>query len=256
MPDANLEYLMYQTLVGAWPLEHERALLYLLKAAREAKEFTAWTRTDEAYEAALRNFIIGVLDDPTFIAELDAFVRPLLDPGRLNALAQTLIKLTAPGIPDLYQGTELWDLSLVDPDNRRSVDFGRRKALLAQLDRMRPEEIWDRRDEGLPKLWLIRQTLAFRRDHPECFDADATYDPVPVHGRYRGHLVAFRRGQQVVTVVPRLTWALHGRWEDTAIELGDRSRVWRNLLTGEQVQGGLIAAAALFRRFPVALLTR
>jgi (1->4)-alpha-D-glucan 1-alpha-D-glucosylmutase len=254
MPDANIEYLMYQTLVGAWPLEPERAQHFLLKAAREAKEHTAWNRPDDTYETALRDFIAAVLDDPIFTAELNAFVRPLLDPGRVNALAQTLIKLTAPGIPDLYQGTELWDLSLVDPDNRRPVDFSRREALLAQLDRLRPEEIWDRRNEGLPKLWLIRQTLTFRREHSECFAADAPYDSLPVRGRYCKNLVAFQRGRRVLTVVPRLTWALHGRWEDTAIELGDRSQVWRNLLTGEQVQGESIAAAALFRRFPVALL--
>lgn len=123
LPDRNAEYLFYQTVVGAWPIDAERAAAFMEKAAREAKMHTGWERPDPDYENALKAFVEGVLSDPAFVSDLEAFVTPLIEPGRINALSQTLIKLTAPGVPDLYQGTGLWDLSLVDPDNRRPVDF-------------------------------------------------------------------------------------------------------------------------------------
>jgi (1->4)-alpha-D-glucan 1-alpha-D-glucosylmutase len=122
-PDRNTEYLLYQTLVGAWPLEVDRALTYMEKAIREAKVHTSWTHMNPDYEEAVRGFVTDVLSDPEFTSDLAAFVAPLVQPGRVNALAQTLLKLTAPGVPDLYQGTEVWNLSLVDPDNRRPVDY-------------------------------------------------------------------------------------------------------------------------------------
>ncbi len=123
LPDRRDEYLLYQTLVGAWPIDGERAVAYARKAAREAKLRTSWTAPDAQYEAALDRFVAGCLGDSAFLAELEGFVAALVEPGRINALSQTLLKLAAPGVPDLYQGTELWDLSLVDPDNRRPVDY-------------------------------------------------------------------------------------------------------------------------------------
>jgi len=124
----------------------------------------------------LREFIEGILNDQEFNSDLETFVKPLIEPGRVNSLAQTLIKLTAPGVPDFYQGTELWDLSLVDPDNRRPVDYGLRRRLLSELDRMTPEEIWHRIDEGLPKLWIIRQTLKLRRSR-KLLEPESSYAP-------------------------------------------------------------------------------
>ena len=195
-PDRNTEYLLYQTLVGAWPLEVERALTYMEKAIREAKVHTSWTHTNADYEAAVRGFVTDVLADPEFTADLAAFVAPLVQAGRVNALAQTLLKLTAPGVPDLYQGTEVWDLSLVDPDNRRPVDYDLRRRLLREFEGATPEQVWARVDEGLPKLWLIRQALALRRRQPELFGPQGDYQPLLAKGERAAHVVAFARGER------------------------------------------------------------
>ena len=152
------------------------------KAAREAKTHTSWTDPRPAYEDALSGFIADALADPRFLADLEAFVAPLVEPGRINSLAQTLVKLTAPGVPDLYQGTELWTLTLVDPDNRAPVDYGLRRRLLDELEDAAPEDVWRRIDEGLPKLWTIRQALGFRRRRPELFGPGPRYRP-PAFGR-------------------------------------------------------------------------
>ncbi len=161
-PDRNFEYHLYQNLVGAWPIEEERMLAYAEKAMREAKIYTSWTDQNEQYESAVRNFIEKLYEDGAFRRSLDDFVAGIVEPGRVNSLTQTLIKLTAPGVPDFYQGCELWDFSLVDPDNRRPVDFESRRALLKQLDGATPEQVMERAGEGLPKLWLIKQVLALR----------------------------------------------------------------------------------------------
>ncbi|HZF09669.1 MAG TPA: malto-oligosyltrehalose synthase [Thermoanaerobaculia bacterium] len=252
-PDRGAEYLLYQTLVGAWPIGIERLSPYLEKALREAKRRTSWTRPDPAYEAAVRGFAEGLLADAAFTADLAAFVAPLVAPGRINSLSQVLLKLTAPGIPDFYQGSELWDLSLVDPDNRRPVDYDLRRRLLADLaGSLSPEAIRARADEGLPKLWLIRQALHLRRRRPELFGRDATYRPLPVRGPRSDHAVALTRGEAVVAVVPRLVMRLGGDWEGTAVELPPGRFV--DELTGEAVAGGWRPIAELLARFPVALL--
>lgn len=253
-PDRNAEYLLYQTLVGAWPIEVERVTAYMEKASREAKVFTTWTESNAAYDEALRGFVEAIMADETFMADLQDFVAPLVEPGRINSLAQTLIKLTTPGIPDLYQGTELWDLSLVDPDNRRPVDYQLRRRLLAELKDLGLETIWDRIDEGLPKLWVIRQALKLRRGRPELFGPDATYRPLNAMGAKAAHAVAFARGEGAVTVSPRFVIGLGGRWEDTALEIP--SGRWRNELAAESVAGGIVSLAELLKRFPVALLSR
>jgi (1->4)-alpha-D-glucan 1-alpha-D-glucosylmutase len=253
-PDRNLEYLLYQTLVGAWPIERARVLAYVEKAAREAKLHTSWTRPGARYESAVRAFVEALFDDAAFLAELEAFVGPLIGPGRINSLSQTLLKLSAPGVPDLYQGTELWDLSLVDPDNRRPVDFARRRALLRGLDDATPERVWAGIEEGLPKLWVIRQVLALRCRRPQWFGAQADYVPLAASGRRAAHAVAFVRAGHVASVVPRLVWRLAGDWQDTTIPLP--AGKWRNWLSGENVAGGAVGLAELLRRFPVALLER
>jgi (1->4)-alpha-D-glucan 1-alpha-D-glucosylmutase len=253
LPDRSAEYLLYQTLVGAWPIGPERLWTYMEKAIREAKRKTSWTRPDPAYEAAVRGFAQGVLEDPAFTADLEAFVALLVAPGRVNSLAQILLKLTAPGVPDFYQGSELWDLSLVDPDNRRPVDYELRRRLLADLEgNPAPETILARANEGLPKLWLIRQGLHLRRRRPELFGRGSTYVPLPARGPRAEHAVAFTRCDEVVTVVPRLGMRWGGDWRETAVELP--AGRWRNELTGEEVEGGAQPVATLLARFPVALL--
>jgi (1->4)-alpha-D-glucan 1-alpha-D-glucosylmutase len=253
-PDRNAEYLLYQTLVGAWPIEVERVIGFMEKACREAKEHTSWRRANADYEAAVRGFVEGALGDPEFTRDLEAFVAPLVGPGRVNALAQELLKLTAPGVPDLYQGSELWDLSLVDPDNRRPVDFELRRRLLGELRDATVEDAMARFDEGAPKLWLISRTLDLRRRRPALFDASAGYTPVAATGERAGHVVAFVRGDAALTAVPRLALGLDGRWGDTQLALPTGR--WQNALTGEAFAGGDVAVARLLERFPVALLER
>lgn len=252
VPDRNTEYLLYQTIVGAWPIGAERITAYLEKAVREAKTHTSWTRIDEEYERAVREFAVSVLDDDTFCADLSAFVDELLLPGRINSLVQTLVKLTAPGVPDIYQGTELWDLSLVDPDNRRSVDFALRRSLLRETTALTPEEAMARMDEGLPKLFLMHRTLRVRASYPALFTGG--YRLVEVGGAKAGHALAFMRGESAVTVVPRLLLGLGGEWSDTSLELP--SGLWCNVLTEEEFTGGAVPLGRLLKRFPVALLLK
>jgi len=253
-PDRNTEYLFYQTLVGAWPIGVERATAYMEKVVREAKVHTSWTNINGEYEKVLRAFVEAVLADEEFIADLEAFVTPLIEPGRVNALAQTLIKLTAPGVPDLYQGTELWDLSLVDPDNRRPVDYNLRRRLLAELQGATPEAIWAQREQGLPKLWVIRQALSLRRRQPELFGPQGDYQPLMARGARAAHVVAFARSTGAVTVVRRLGLGLNGDWTNTTLALPPGQ--WRNELTGDDTRGGMVRLADLLERFPVCLLSR
>jgi (1->4)-alpha-D-glucan 1-alpha-D-glucosylmutase len=252
VPDRNIEYLLYQTLVGAWPIEVDRVLAYMEKASREAKTHTSWIDPHPIYDDALRAFVEGIMNSQ-FTQSLENFVKPLLEPGRINSLAQTLIKLTAPGIPDFYQGSELWDLSLVDPDNRRPVDYQLRRRLLAEMKCMSPEQIWAKADEGLPKLWLIRQTLKARHER-EVFQPQDSYRALMPSGVKHGHVIAFARNERAVTVVPRLPLKLAGDWGDTAIEIPNGR--WRHLFTSENSDGGVVSVAKLFKRFPVAVLIR
>jgi (1->4)-alpha-D-glucan 1-alpha-D-glucosylmutase len=254
VPDPNTEYLLYQTLVGAWPIDLERICAYMEKAVKEAKVHTSWTAPNNGYERGLADFIAAVLADRTFCADLENFVADLIAPGRINSLAQTLIKLTAPGVPDIYQGTELWDLSLVDPDNRRPVDFALRRSLLQALPKLGPEEIMAGMDKGLPKLWIIRQTLHLRRTHPELFGPRAGYCPLYAAGRKADHLVAFVRGEAVISLAPRLVMGLNNDWDDTIVALP--SGKWHNVLTGDNADGGAVRLQELLGRFPVGLLMK
>jgi (1->4)-alpha-D-glucan 1-alpha-D-glucosylmutase len=254
LPDPATLYLFFQTLVGAWPIDVERMAAYLEKAAREAKAHTSWTHPDEGYEEALHAFVAGTMGDGAFMAEVERFVARLVGPGRTNALAQTLIKLTAPGVPDVYQGTETWDLSLVDPDNRRPVDFDRRRRVLDELETLTPAEVVARADEGLPKTWVVRAALALRRRHPHWFGPDGAYEPLSARGERSEHAVAYLRGGGALVVVPRLVMGLAGGWGDTSLTLP--AGRWRDALSGREVEGGSCAVADLLADFPVALLER
>jgi (1->4)-alpha-D-glucan 1-alpha-D-glucosylmutase len=253
-PDGNAEYVFYQTLVGAWPIDSTRMTAYMEKAAREGKTHTSWTRPNEDYEKDLRVFIAAVMQDDAFIADLQEFVASVVHPGRINSLSQTLIRLTAPGVPDIYQGTELWDLSLVDPDNRRPVDFALRRRLLAEMLRLSPDDILARMDEGLPKLFTIRQALHLRHKRPELFGPEGAYRPLHAGGEKADHVIAFMRGADVITVAPRWPVSLNGDWADTEVELP--AGRWRNLLSGENEPGGAVRLARLLSRFPLGLLIR
>ncbi len=246
-PDRHAEYLLYQTLIGAWPISPERAWGYLLKACREAKIHTAWHEPNTTYEEGLREFTEAILASSEFTNDLEAFVAPLILPGRVNSLSQTLIKITAAGTPDFYQGSELWDLSLVDPDNRRPVDFALRQNLLKKSTRVQAIADWD---SGLPKLWLIRRALQLRREHAASFDG--AYQPLSARGARLGHLLIYQRGGDVLIAVPRFTFTLAGDWGDTVIGLPVGR--WNNVLT-DTTHEGEVSPATLFGDFPVALLT-
>jgi (1->4)-alpha-D-glucan 1-alpha-D-glucosylmutase len=252
-PDRHAEYLLYQTLVGAWPISVERAREYMLKACREAKVNTSWHEPNADYENAVLGFTQRIIESREFVSLLEKFIAPLVGPGRINSLAQTLIKMTAPGVPDFYQGTELWDHSLVDPDNRRPVDFEQRQEQLERLADLAVDQVVDDWESGQPKLWMIRRTLRWRAEHPEQFGEAAAYEPLVARGARLGHLLAYRRGSDVLVVVPRFTLTLAGDWGDTVLTLPDGS--WRNLFTEAEVTGE-VTPPQLFGRFPVALLAR
>ncbi len=254
LPDRNTEYLIYQTLAGAWPISVERLAEYMLKAVREAKLHTSWTQQNEQYEKSIHGFLEAIMEDAEFIRDLESFVEDLVQPGRMNSLSQTLLRLTAPGVPDIYQGTELWDLSLVDPDNRRPVDFDNRRRLLKELVHLSPEDILQRMDEGLPKMWLIRQALHLRRRQPECFGQQGAYTPLEVEGEQSGHAIALMRGTEVAAVAPRLPMRLKNSWGDTVVHLPPGN--WHNVLNGDTEQGGEVSLASILSRFPVALMER
>lgn len=252
--DKNTEYLLYQTLVGAWPINASRTWAYMEKAAREARVHTSWEQPNPLYEKALHAFVTNVLEDSIFVTDLAAFVTPLVSPGRINSLSQTLIKLTSPGVPDIYQGTELWDMSLVDPDNRRPVDYTLRRELLNSLDAITPEAVMAQMEKGLPKLYLTRQTLWLRKHRPGMFTPSSGYRPLLAKGTAKKHIVAYMRGEQAVVVVPRLIMGFSRDWQDTRIDLPEGH--WHNLFTDETVTGLQVLIADLLARFPVALLIK
>jgi (1->4)-alpha-D-glucan 1-alpha-D-glucosylmutase len=244
---------MYQTFVGAWPLDADRAAAYAEKASREAKDRTSWLDPDPAYDAAVDRWVRAVLADEEFVADLAAFVAPLVVHGWTASLAQKLVQLTMPGVPDVYQGTELVDLSLVDPDNRRPVDHDDRRARLARLDSgARPADLHDE------KLLVTARALRLRRARPDVFVGEGTaYAPVATS---TGSALAFARGVgdavDVVVVATRLQVALerNGGWGQHTVALPEGR--WREELTGAEVEGGTTALAELLADLPVALLVR
>jgi len=246
-------YLFLQVVVGAWPIDADRAAAYLEKASREAKLRTSWTSPDAGYDAALAAFVRGCLGDPAFTEAVEAAVAPLIDPGRRAALAQLALQLTAPGVPDLYQGSELWDLALVDPDNRRPVDYDLRGRLLDEARTLTASQAWGRRDEGVPKLWLVHRALGLRERRPAAFGPGGAYRALRPTGARSSAVVAFARGSEVVTVVPRLVRQVaEAGWGDTAVELPDGR--WRGLDGAEHA--GTPRMTALLKAFPVAILER
>jgi (1->4)-alpha-D-glucan 1-alpha-D-glucosylmutase len=251
-PDRPAEYLLYQTLVGAWPIEADRVAAYMEKATKEAKVHTSWVSANADYDEAVRSFVAGILADGWFVADLERFLaeQRIVEAGRSNSLAQTALLFTSPGFADLYQGTELWDHSLVDPDNRRPVDYDARRRVLAGLGSLggEPPPVDDR---GAAKLWLTQRLLADRGRRPDAYGPGSGYRPLATDGARADHVVAFERTGGVVTVVPRLTLGVPD-WGDTTVALPDGE--WTDVLTGSPVAGGQVAS--LLARFPVAVLGR
>ena len=283
VPGPNEEYLLYQTLLGAWPISLERLQAYLLKAIHEAKVETSWINPAARYDEAILSFAEAVLDparSALFLADFTRFQTRIAAFGALNSLAQLLIKVTAPGVPDFYQGTELWDLSLVDPDNRRPVDWALRRRLLDDLVKEiegtqdlagLARGLLKAREDGRVKLYLTRQALAFRLARAAVFER-GEYRPLEAQGRLAEHVCAFARvadGKVVLTVVPlhlakrRIDDPPVGPdyWEGTCLAIpDDLGARFGNVLTGETVEvevtaeGRGLALGRALASFPVALL--
>jgi (1->4)-alpha-D-glucan 1-alpha-D-glucosylmutase len=251
LPDSNAEYLLYQTVIGAWPLDAERAVRFMMKAAREAKVHTSWTAPNSDYESALEAFVRDLLADDRFHDDVEGFLEThtIVEHGRQNSLAQTALLLTCPGVPDIYQGSELWDLSLVDPDNRRPVDFAIRSQLLADVASSSVERLTAGTESGAPKLWMINRLLHHRRSNPELYQS-TDYRTLETAGPASHVLVAFGRGDLAVAVPVRTT----AGWEGTTVDIpaGD----WRDVLTGRPTTGGARDVISLWAEFPVAVLVR
>ena len=275
LPTRGDEYHFYQALLGIWPaappgaaeLEalRERLKAYMLKAVREAKARTSWINPDAEYEAALERFVVQSLDNPLFLKEVNETVPRLARLGMLVSLSQALVKVASPGVPDYYQGTELFDFSLVDPDNRRAVDYALRRRLLEE-DAEDPGALLERLEDGRAKLHVIRRGLALRRAHPALFHG-GRYVPLHADGGREENVLAFalRSGTAaVIAVAPRLFSRLmpegaaaplgEAAWGAATLRL-DRAGAYRNVLTGERHEGEALPLAALFARFPAALLT-
>jgi (1->4)-alpha-D-glucan 1-alpha-D-glucosylmutase len=293
-PSRNDEYLLYQTLIGCWPLEPlsqeglsqlcERIEAYMLKAVREAKQITSWVNPDLAYENALSEFIRALLapsKNNAFLSDFLPFQQLVSRLGMFNSLSQILIKFTTPGVPDIYQGNELWNFSLVDPDNRKQVDYHSRRLLLDELQHIFREHSTNAVEEakrllmtmedGRIKLYLTWKSLQLRRRFDDLF-RDGDYVPLHVDGVRSKHVCAFARRyreQSVVIAVPRLLCSLIGSeerdpigdiWEKTYIDLPEtlNGTRWENVLTGELLQlekdSGYVALSRLFAHFPYALL--
>jgi (1->4)-alpha-D-glucan 1-alpha-D-glucosylmutase len=244
-PDRILEYAAWQTFVGAWPLTSDRAQRWAEKATREARLRTSWRRPDVAYEAARARWIEQVFADRELVGELEGFAERLRPHGDRNSLAQLLIKLAAPGVPDFYQGTELRDDNLVDPDNRRPVDLELRRTRLGELSRAPSAD-----DLAIAKLWTIRKVLGLRRREPALFEAP--YRALTASGPHAHRVFAFARGDGLIAAVPRLGVHAEG-WRETRLPLPDGA--WRDILGGGTFQGAT-PLRDLWAAFPIALLVR
>ena len=254
-PDRNTEYFLYQTMIGAWPIDYDRLVAYMEKATREAKQITSWTQQNTEFEDALRKFIEQLYGSQEFLGALTEFVGRVVAAGRVNSLAQTLMKCTAPGVTDTYQGSELWDLHLVDPDNRRPVDYELRRSMLKDLKPSTSvEDIVQNMDSGMPKMWVLHRALELRRQRPEWFGADGDYVPLAIEGKRADFALAYLRAGNVATVVPRWNVKRGVNWLGTTVALP--SGRWRNLLTSDTVEGGQVPMQVVLQRFPVALLER
>jgi (1->4)-alpha-D-glucan 1-alpha-D-glucosylmutase len=258
--DPDTEYFLWQTFVGAWPLSGYRLTGYLTKAIREAKLHTSWTAPNADYEAAVHALAAQILSDGDLVADIRAFIDDISPDAMVASLGAKLVQLTMPGVPDLYQGCELGGLSLVDPDNRRPVDYARRRRLLASLD---SGEV-DLAVRDVCKLLVTSRALRVRRDHPDWFTGDgARYEPLAAEGPAAEHVIAFTRGcpprsgAAAITVATRLPVGLRrrGGWEDTALPLpSPPAAAWRDVMTSKVHRGETALLSDLTWRLPVALL--
>src|SRR6185437_3123196 len=289
IPSPNDEYLFYQTLVGCWPMAHgagalpeefvQRMCDYMVKALRETKQHTSWAKRNEQYEQGTVEFVQNVLASKEFREKFSEFQRVVEHFGMLNSLGQMLLKLCSPGVPDTYQGNEVWEFSLVDPDNRRVVDYESRKRMLCGIQRAAKadlgkltSELSEHMQDGRIKMYVLWQALHAHQRFADIFQ-NGRYLAVDVFGQHANNLVAFGRvhaNSSIVVAVPRLSARLlqnrlelpvgEAVWHNTAISVPHKG-TWHNLLTGESIHTGTtdatetVQASESFAHFPVALLS-
>ncbi|WP_404783479.1 malto-oligosyltrehalose synthase [Altericista sp. CCNU0014] len=281
VPSRNDEYFLYHTLVGAFPFEEaerpefiERVKQYAIKAVREAKVYTAWLRPNVEYEDGYALFVETILRDAEFLQAFCPFQQRIATYGIFNSLSQLLLKVAAPGIPDFYQGNELWDLSLVDPDNRRPVDYARRISLLGEIQRRTLAdplaliaELLASPEDGRVKLFLTTQLLQARKSYRDVFEK-GSYQPLNVIGKFAEHVVAFARwyqGTVAIAIAPRFLTGLveppqlpltEAVWQDTQVELPEGvGSIWTNAVTAESGKfNARFLVGQAFQHFPAALL--
>ena len=293
VPGGNVEYLLYQALIGSWPAEFlgrtdlasdelaafaERINTYMVKAVREAKQLSSWSSPDSVYEDALTGFVEGMLDparSQPFLTDFGEFMAYLAPLGAWSSLAQTALKLGGPGVPDTYQGTELWEFSLVDPDNRRPVDYAQRASILEAFKATRDDQAlvddlvanWT---DGRIKLYVVWKLLQQRRTRTA---VEAGYTPIFSAGPRASHVVAYAN-DGILVAVPRLTATLleehngppigEATWGATSLRVPEKMRgTYRNIFTGsvhhiESPAGRMarLSLAEILARFPVAVLVR
>jgi len=272
-PSPNEECLLYQTLLGTWPLDPmsgeelaiyvERIKQYMLKAVKEAKINSSWTEPHLEWENALSEFIERILEkkNHAFRARLEALAAQLAPLGAMNSLSQLVLKSTLPGVPDFYQGSEIWDFSLVDPDNRRPVDYEKRRQLLRVVGAMPPAGLLGQWQTGGIKIFTVQRLMRFRREHEDFF-READYQPLTASGTFARHVVGYvrqRGNERLLVLVPRLSHALKGfpvgkKWEDTTVAV-EGSGQWRNVLTGRPVSfsGNALWLAQALDELPMAV---
>ena len=278
-PDGNEEYLLYQTLLGTWPLEPFRELSdearadyvariqpYMAKAMKEAKVNTSWVQPNESWDSAVADFVAHILDPAPknrFLESFIPFAEEVARAGAINSLSQTLLKLAAPGVPDIYQGNEIWDFSLVDPDNRRPVDYEKRKRMLDSLGGATPEDMLGNWRDGRIKLFLTQRLLTFRRENPELFQR-GSYRSLTLTGEFAECCIAFARqseGKSIIVLAPRLSSRVGfppvaDAWRDTAVQIPEGFDAGWDLFTGRKVEAahGSFPLTQTFGQLPFALL--
>ena len=281
-PDGNEEYLLYQTLLGTWPVQPsgvpeaiatteyiERIQAYMGKALHEAKINTSWIQPNEEWDAAMRDFIGRILDSSSrnkFVPAFLPIVQEIAWLGAINSLSQTLLKLTSPGVPDIYQGNEIWDYSLVDPDNRQPVDYRPRRAMLDALPASTPDELMRNWPDGRIKMFLTQRLLQFRREHVGLFQR-GEYLPLGASGMFAECCVSFARrlgDQWIVVIAPRLSSRIGfppiaERWKDTVLEFPETLSLEHahNLFTCRKLhhEGRVVAVADTLSILPFAVIT-
>ncbi len=284
-PSENEEYLIYQILIGTWPMHRMRDKVcsafaamsdedhaeyvgriqeYMTKAIKEAKVNSSWVQPNEPWDNAVRGFVAAILsrgeENRAFLGAFEPLAERAARLGMVNSLTQTVLKVTVPGVPDIYQGCDVWDYSLVDPDNRRLVDYEFRRKTLAALKGTDPRELLTTWPDGRVKLFVLSTLLRYRRGHAEFFQK-ADYHAVEVTGEHAGSVVAFARahaGASVLVVVPRISSRVGDSpmgeaWGDTALSSGD-SEGWQDLFTGREVRSGRLSE--ILADFPCAVLVR